>query len=95
MIGGHPVAETVQHHIAHNGIVAVHGVPAAAEVIVIPVGCQQVIGAVVNAAVGDGGAVLISLRRVVENHIQDDLNSVLMKMADLGLQLVGFQPQGR
>ena len=38
MVGGHPVAQAVDDHLVDNGVVAVQGVPAAAEIVVLPAG---------------------------------------------------------
>ena len=63
MVFGRPVAQAVQHHIAHDGIVAVHGIAAAAEVLVTAVRLQHVVGLVVQAAKRERRARLPPLRR--------------------------------
>ncbi len=69
-------------------MIAVQRVPAAAEIVIIPVRRQDIIDVIVDAFERETGAVVIPLRRVVEHHIQDDLDSVLLQFIDQLLQLV-------
>ena len=72
-----PVVEAVDDQLAHHGMVAVEGVVAAGEVQVAAriVGVEQVVDAVVQSPVGEGGSVRAPLGRVVEHHVQDHLDA--------------------
>ena len=50
-----PVAQAVEHHVAHDRVVAVERVAGAAEVVVVALRGQHVVGRVVDAAIGDVG----------------------------------------
>src|SRR4030095_1252192 len=78
----------VQHHITHNGVVAVEGVPGPTEVEVVTLRGKHVIGLVVYATKGDDGAMLIPLCGVVEDYVQNDLNAVGMQVLDERFELV-------
>ena len=60
-----------------TGMVAVEGVVAAGEVQVAAriVGVEQVVDAVVQSPVGEGRALRAAFRRVVEHHVQDQLEA--------------------
>ena len=68
-----PVAQTVQNKGAHHGVVAVHRVPAPRVVVVLALGGQHVVHAVVQTAERKRRTSLVALRGVVENDVQDDL----------------------
>ena len=80
--------------VSDDGIIAVHGVSASAEIDISTVGRQQVVGAVVNALVGYDSTVFIPLRRVIEHDIQDDRDTVLMELFDQILELVDLHAKG-
>ena len=84
----HPVAQAVDDEPAGHRVVAVQRVAAAAEIVIIPVRRQDIIDIIVDPLEGEAGAVVISLRRVVEHHVQDDLDSVLLQLVDQLLQLI-------
>ena len=81
VLGG-PVAQTVQDHLLDNRMVAVQSISAAAEIIIMAVGGQQIINIVVKAFEGKAGAHLISFGGVVEHHVQYDLHAVIMQRLD-------------
>ena len=90
MIGSRPVPQAFQDHLMHNGMVAVQGIAAATEIIVIPVRCQHIVNVIVKSFEGKAGSSLISLRRVIKYHIQNTLNAILMKGADQFFQFRSF-----
>ena len=51
---------------------------------------QHIVNIVVEALKGEAGSPLVSLRRVVEHHIQNTFNAVLVKSADQLFQLGSF-----
>ena len=71
-------------------MVAVHGIAAAGEVIVASVGGEEVVDIVVKALKGEHRAPLVPLRRVVEHHVQIDLDSPLMAGLNKALELVAL-----
>ena len=48
-VGRDPVAQAVDNHLLHNGVIAVHGIAAAAEIVVISLRGQQIIYIVVKS----------------------------------------------
>ena len=88
MVVGHPVAQTLHNHVTHIGVVAVQGITAAAEIIVIAIRCQHVIGLVVDAAIGDVGALLVALGGVVEHYVEHHFNAVLVQLFHHVLQFI-------
>ena len=75
VVFGGPVAQAIEDEVADHGVVAVEGVAATAEVEVIAVGCEEVVGLVVEAAEGNDGAGRVALGGVVEDNIEDDLDT--------------------
>ncbi len=71
-------------------MIAVQGVSAAAEIIVIPLCRKHVINLVVKPLEAEHTALLISLCRVVEHDVKNDFNSVVVKLPDEGFQLFSF-----
>ena len=69
-------------------MVAVHGVAAAAEVIIISFRRQQIVYIIVKALKRDKRSVLISFSRMIKHNIQNHLNPILMQRLD---QLFQFQ----
>ena len=88
VVVGHPVAQALHNHVTHIGVVAVQGIAAATEIIVIALRGQHIIGLVVDAAIGDVGALLVALSGVVEHHVEHHFNAVLMQLFHHVLQLV-------
>ena len=87
---GHPIAQTVQNHLVDNGVVAVEGVAAAAEIVIIPLRGEQVVNIVVKALEGEEGAPPVALGGVVEHHIQIDLDAPPVGLLNEQLQLVAL-----
>ena len=77
-------------------MIAVQGVAAAAEIVIIPIGRQHVVDVVVKALEGEEGAHLIALGGVVKDHIQDDLDPIVVEGFDQLLELITLHvPLGR
>ena len=91
----HPVVQAVDDHAPHHRVVAVQGVAAAGEIQVAAAvaGIEQVVDAVVQAAVGEGGAGSVALGGVVEDHVQNDLDPGRVQRAHHLLEL-GHLPAG-
>ena len=87
MVFGDPVFETVDDELPDNGVIAVKGIAAAAEVVILPGGHQHVIDVIVKALEGQEGSVLIAFGRMVEDNVQDDLDPVLFQDLDGLFQL--------
>ncbi len=83
-----PVAQRIEHHIPHDRVIAVQGVARPAEVVVITFGGQDVIGHVIDAPEGDHRPVFVALGGVVEDHVQHDLDPVLVQLLDQGFDLI-------
>ena len=71
-------------------MIAVHGIPAAAEVIIVAVGSQKIVNVIVKAFKRDEGTVLVAFRRVVEDHVQDHFDAIFMKRLHQLLELHSF-----
>ena len=80
--------------VSDHGIVAVHRISAAAEIIVAAFGCQQVVGPVVDSFVGDCRTVFVPLCGVIENNVENDRDSVFMEFFDQTLKLICFHSEG-
>ena len=85
----HPVAQAVQYQLLYHRMVAVQGVAAAAEVVVFAVRGEHVVDIVVKALKRKTGTVFVALRCVVEDHIEDDVNLVVVQCLD---ELFELQP---
>ena len=70
-------------------MIAIHGIAAAAEIIIIAIGSQEVINIVVKAFKRYERPVLVPFCRMIEYHVQDNLDSVLMQGF---YQLLQFRP---
>ena len=70
-------------------MVAVEGVAAAAEIIILPVRREHVIDPVVKALEAEARPLFVALRRMIEHHVQDHLDPVFMQRPD---QLLEFRP---
>ena len=88
MIVGNPVAQTRDNHVAHIGVVAVQRIATATEVEVSTIGRKHVIGLVVDTAIGDIWASLVTFSCVVEHHIEHHLNAIGMQAFHKVLQFV-------
>ena len=86
-----PVPQCIQNTVPHYRIVAVHGIAASAEVIIITVRRKQVICFVIYAPVGNVRPLLIALRRMVEYNIEYDLDSCPVQTLNKILQLIRSQ----
>ena len=89
-VGGHPVAQAVQNHLPDDGVVAVHGVAAAGEVVILPVGGEQIVDVVVKALEGEEGAFFVALGGVVEHHVQIDLDAPAVASLNQPFELVAL-----
>ena len=90
VVGGDPVAQAADNHLVDNRVVAVQGVSAAAEIVIVSLGGEEVVNIVVEALEGEEGPVLVALRRVVEDHVQVDLDPVFVAVLDEPLELVAL-----
>ena len=82
-----PVPQAFQDQLPHNGIIAVQSVAAPAEIVIMPLGSQHIVHFVVKALEAECGASLVALRRMIEHHIQNNLNTVVVERLDQQLQL--------
>ena len=85
-----PVPQAFQDHLAHDGVVAVQGIAAAAEIIVIPVGRQHIIDLIVEALETEGRTLFVALCGMVEHNVKDDLDAVVVEGLDQDFQLGAF-----
>ena len=88
MIVSHPIAQTFDNHIAYIGVIAVQRVSTTAEVEVVAIRSQHVVGLVVDTSVGDIRAVFVTFCCMVEHHVENHFNAVGMQLLDQVLQLV-------
>ncbi len=86
----HPVAQAVQDHLLHDGMVAVERIATAAEIVIAPVGREHVVNVVVKAFEAEKRAVFVPLRRMVKYHVQDHLDPLGVERADQALKLVAL-----
>ena len=91
---GRPVAQAVEHEVAHHRMVAVHRVAGAAEVVVIPLGGEHVIGLVIESAERYGRPAFVALGRVVEHHVEYYLDIRLVQLLNERLELIGLHSEG-
>ena len=77
-----PVPQAFQDQLPHNGIIAVQSVAAPAEIVIMPLGSQHIVHFVVKALEAECGASLVALRRMIEHHIQNNLNTVVVERLD-------------
>ena len=63
-------------------MVAVDGVAASGEIVILPLRIQHIVNVVVEALEIDEGPVLISLCRMIEYNIKDNLYPRLMQIPD-------------
>ena len=88
VVFGRPIAQAIEDEIAHHGVVAIEGVAAAAEVEVIAVGGEEVVCFVVEPAERNNRPGRIAFGRVVEDHVEDDLDAGGVEGLDQILELV-------
>src|SRR6185503_17993168 len=69
------VPQAVPDERAGDRLVAYERVPGAAEVVVVAVPGEQVVGGVVQTAEGERRAAVVALAGVVEDDVQDDLDA--------------------
>ena len=93
VIFGRPVAQAIEHKIAHHRVVAVQGIARTAEIEVIPLRGEHVVGPVVQALERQGGSVLIALGGVVEHHIENHLDAGTVQLLDQLLELIDLHPE--
>ena len=70
-------------------MIAVHGIAAATEIIIVSIGSQQIINIVVKAFKRYERPILVSFCRMIEYNVQNNLDSVLMQGF---YQLLQFRP---
>ncbi len=87
MVLGHPVPETVHDIADDHRVIAVEGIAAAAEIVVLSARGEHIVDAVVHALEAHEGTFAVSLRRVVEHDVQDDLDLALLEQLDQFLEL--------
>ncbi len=90
MVGRHPIPQAVQNHLPHDGMVTVERIPAAAEIVIVPVRGQEIINIIVKAFKREKRAVLIALGGMVKYNVQKDLNAVFIEQPDQLLELVAL-----
>ena len=88
MIVDRPVPQALHDQLLDNRMIAVDGVPAAGKIVVIPIRRQHIVDVVVEPLERYERPIFISLRSMVENHIQNDLDARRMEIADQRPQLV-------
>src|ERR1019366_10790517 len=72
----HPVAQAIDDEIAHHRVVAIYRIAATAEVhIFAGLGVEDVVGRIIDAAERPRRAVLVAFGRVVEHHVENDLDA--------------------
>ena len=69
-------------------MIAVDGVPAAGEIVVISIRREHIVDVVIESLEGYERPVFIPLRGMVEHHIQNDLDAGRMKITDQRPQLI-------
>ena len=61
-------------------MVTVDGVPAPAEIVIIPIRGKHVIDIIVNSFEREKRSVFIAFRSMIENNVQNDFNAILFLM---------------
>src|SRR5262249_55223674 len=77
-----PVAQASHDEITDNRVVAIHGVAATGVVQVAAVFVEQVIEFVIEPAEAEGAAAIVALAGVVEDDIEDDLDTGSVQSLD-------------
>lgn len=71
-----PVAETIHYHPPNNRMIGIECIPAAGVVgVSSPALFEDVIGRVVDAAEAERRPALVAFGRVIEHHVENDLNA--------------------
>ena len=84
----HPIAQRGQDVVPHHGMVGVDGVAGARVVLVVAfVVRQRVEDRVIHPAETERRPQFVSLRRVIEHHVQNHFDAGLMKGPDHFLEL--------
>ncbi len=83
----YPVAQAMEDHLAHDRVIAVDRVAAAAEVLVRAVVVQHVIDAVFEALEAERGACFVAFGRVVEDDVENHFDAGGVELADHFLEL--------
>ena len=78
MISRGPVPQTLQDHLMHNRMVAIQGIAAAAEIIIVPIRRKHIVDIIIKPFKGEARAMLVPFRRVIEHHVKNTLNAVFM-----------------
>src|SRR5699024_8577217 len=78
----YPVAKAVQDQFLDYRMIAVQCISAAAEIIVFSVRCEHVVDIVVKTFKAEGRSHLVPFRRVVEYHVEDHIDLVVMECLD-------------
>ncbi len=86
---GHPIAQARYDHVDNGPMAEVDRVAATAEVLIVPRICgpQAIEERIVHAAVAQGGPVFVALGRVVEDDIEEHLETRLVQSPDHRLEL--------
>ncbi len=86
-----PVSEAVHDELENLGVAHVQGVAASGVVHVMPgiLVHQPVVGGVVDALEGEGGAQVVPLAGVVVDHVEDDLDAGVVEAPDHHFEFVG------
>ena len=71
-------------------VVAVERVPAPAEIVVLPIRCKEIVDVIVKSLEGKERPLLVALRRVVEDHVQKDLDPLPVEVLDQIFQLIAL-----
>ena len=82
VILGSPIAQAVEHHVAYHRVIAVQRIAGAAEVPVVALRGEHVVGFVVNPPERDRRPLLVPLGGVVKHHIKQHLNAVAVQFLD-------------
>src|SRR4029078_4733050 len=88
-----PVAKALDNKVAHDRVIAVESIAAAAEVVVKALRRKHVIGLIVQTAERDGRTVLVAFSRVIEHDVENDFDAVAMQLVDHGFAFVGLEAE--
>jgi hypothetical protein len=89
----HPVPEAVEDHPPHERLVGVEGVAGAGVVgVARGVILQDVVGRVVDAAQAERRPLVVTLRGVVEHHVEDHLEPGRVQRSNHPPKLVDLAP---
>ena len=92
VVFGRPVTKAVEDEIPDHGLVAIERVAATAEVQVIAVGGEQIVGFVVESAERNDRSGRITFRGVVEDDIENDLDARSVEALDQIFEFVDLLP---